>query len=107
MRNRPAFHRTILSAASREAGSSIVLPAAGGVAGAFVAKTFFLGRGSLVDDGASGIDDLSNAPRGVAGVAIGGLIFGPAAGASFNPARWPLPTQSPRRGESAEPPVAD
>jgi len=93
-----------------------------------------------------------NAPKGVAGVAIGGalalgvLIFGPATGASFNPARWfgpavaagqwddfwlyilapiagalgatytylavmrtvepPLPTQSPRRGESAEPPVA-
>ncbi len=93
-----------------------------------------------------------NAPKGVAGAAIGGalalgvLIFGPATGASFNPARWfgpalvagewshawlyilapivgaiaaaytylavmrlgepPLPTQSPRRGESAEPPVA-
>ena len=35
-----------------------------------------------------------NAPKGVAGVAIGGalalgvLIFGPATGASFNPARW-------------------
>jgi glycerol uptake facilitator-like aquaporin len=87
----------------------------------------------------------------VAGAAIGGslalgvLIFGPATGASFNPARWfgpalisgqwndawmyilapivggvasaflyltvmrletpPLPTQTARRGESAEPPV--
>ncbi len=35
-----------------------------------------------------------NAPKGVAGAAIGGalalgvLIFGPATGASFNPARW-------------------
>jgi glycerol uptake facilitator-like aquaporin len=34
------------------------------------------------------------APKGVAGIAIGGalgvgvLIFGPATGASFNPARW-------------------
>jgi MIP family channel proteins len=93
-----------------------------------------------------------NAPKGVAGIAIGGalglgvLLFGPATGASFNPARWfgpaivsgefgdfwlyilgpiigalaaafgylaimrmnepPLPAQTPRRGESAEPPVA-
>jgi MIP family channel proteins len=93
-----------------------------------------------------------NAPKGVAGAAIGGalalgvLIFAPATGASFNPARWfgpaaasgtwtdawlyilapvtgavvaafayltvmglaatPLPAQSPRRGESAEPPIA-
>ena len=35
-----------------------------------------------------------DAPKGVAGAAIGGalalgvLIFGPATGASFNPARW-------------------
>src|SRR3954454_8979219 len=93
-----------------------------------------------------------NAPKDVAGAAIGGalalgvLIFGPATGASFNPARWlgpalisgtwtdawlyiigpvvgavgaafsyfaimrlqtpPLPAQSARKGESAEPPVA-
>jgi len=168
---------------SRDAGIYIGLQAAGGLAGALLAKMFFLGRGSLVNYGAPGISDTylqggsvwlaflaeaigafllmwavmgtavnPNAPKGVAGVAIGGalalgvLIFGPATGASFNPARWfgpavaagqwddfwlyilapivgalgatytylavmrtvepPLPTQSPRRGESAEPPVA-
>jgi MIP family channel proteins len=168
---------------SRDAGIFIVMQLAGGVAGALLAKMFFLGRGSLVNYGAPGINDLylqggsvwlaflaeaigafllmwavmgtavnPNAPKGVAGAAIGGalglgvLIFGPATGASFNPARWfgpslaagqwndawlyilapivgavgaafaylavmrmaepPLPTQSPRRGESAEPPVA-
>src|SRR4051794_8552737 len=93
-----------------------------------------------------------DAPKGVAGAAIGGalalgvLIFGPATGASFNPARWfgpalvsgtwtdawlyiiapivgavgaafaylsimklstpSVPTQTARKGESAEPPVA-
>ena len=91
-----------------------------------------------------------NAPKGVAGIAIGGtlgfavMVFGPATGGSFNPARWfgpaltsgtwtdgwmyivapiigavlsafvyswvmesdrrVLPAQTPRRGESAEPP---
>ena len=167
----------------RDAGIYIVMQVLGGLAGAFLAKTFFLGRGSLVAYGAPGINDRylqggsvwlaflaeaigafilmwavmgtavnPNAPKGVAGAAIGGalalgvLIFGPATGASFNPARWfgpavaagqwddawlyilaplagalaaafsylmvmrlavaPLPTQSARRGESAEPPVA-
>jgi MIP family channel proteins len=167
----------------RDAGVYIVMQVAGGVAGALLAKAFFLGRGALVNYGAPGISDRylqggsvglaflaeaigafllmwavmgtavnPNAPKGVAGVAIGGalglgvLIFGPATGASFNPARWfgpalaagewsdawlyiaapiagavgaafaylgvmrsaepPLPAQSPRRGESAEPPVA-
>ena len=93
-----------------------------------------------------------DAPKGVAGAAIGGalalgvLLFGPATGASFNPARWfgpalvsgswtdawmyiiapivgavgaafaylaimklstpSVPTQTARKGESAEPPVA-
>jgi len=168
---------------SRDAGIYIAMQAAGGIAGALLAKMFFLGRGSVVNYGAPAIDDLylqggsvwlaflveaigafllmwavmgtavnPNAPKGVAGVAIGGalglgvLIFGPTTGASFNPARWlgpslasghwdnawlyilapivgaagaaftylavmrmnepPLPTQSARRGESAEPPVA-
>ena len=167
----------------RDAGIYIVMQVLGGIAGALLAKAFFLGRGSLVSYGAPGISDRylqggsvwlaflaegigafilmwavmgtavnPNAPKGVAGAAIGGalglgvLIFGPATGASFNPARWfgpalaagqwddawlyilapiagamaaaftylavmqmaaePLPTQSARRGESAEPPVA-
>ena len=167
----------------REAGVYIVFQLLGGIAGALLAKMFFLGRGAIVGYGTPGVSDLylqggnlglaflaeaigafiqvwavmgtavnPNAPKGVAGAAIGGslalgvLIFGPATGASFNPARWlgpalaagiwndawlyilapiagalgatytylavmrtvepPLPTQSPRRGESAEPPVA-
>jgi aquaporin NIP len=166
----------------RDAGFYILAQMLGGVVGAFLAKEFFLGRGSLVNYGTPGINDAMlqggsvwlallaeaigaflivwavmgtavnpNAPKGVAGAAIGGalalgvLIFGPATGASFNPARWfgpallsgqwndawvyivapilgavgaaflylsvmrlespSLPTQTARRGESAEPPV--
>jgi MIP family channel proteins len=166
----------------RDAGVYLVVQLLGALFGAWLAKTFFLGRGALVNYGAPGVSDLylqggslwlaflaeaigtfilvwavmgtavnPNAPKGVAGAAIGGalalgvLIFGPATGASFNPARWfgpavmsghwddawlyilapivggvaavyaylaamrlgspPLPTQSARRGESAEPPV--
>jgi MIP family channel proteins len=109
----------------RDAGGYIVAQALGGIAGALLAKMFFLGRGSLVNYGAPGISKLylqggsvglgflaeaigafalmwavmgtavnPKAPKGVAGAAIGGalalgvLIFGPATGASFNPARW-------------------
>ncbi len=167
----------------RDAGLYIVVQVLGGVAGALLAKAFFLDSGSGVNYGAPGINDAylqdgsvvlaflaeaagafilvwaimgtavnPNAPKGVAGAAIGGalalgvLIFGPATGASFNPARWlgpalasgtwddawlyvlapiagavgaafaylavmrlatpSLPPQSPRRGESAEPPIA-
>jgi MIP family channel proteins len=167
----------------RDAGFYIFAQVLGGIVGAWLAKEFFLGRGSLVNYGTPGLNDTMlqggsvwlgflaeaigaflivwavmgtavnpNAPKGVAGAAIGGalalgvLIFGPATGASFNPARWfgpslvsgqwndpllyifapivgalvaaflylsvmrlepaPLPAQTPRRGESAEPPVA-
>jgi MIP family channel proteins len=167
----------------RDAGLYMVAQVIGAVIGAWLAKEFFLGRGSVVGYGAPAIDPTylqggkvglaflaeaigaflivwavmgtavnPNAPKGVAGAAIGGalalgvLIFGPATGASFNPARWfgpaliagswddawmyilapivgglaasfgylavmrlaepPLPAQSARRGESAEPPVA-
>ena len=109
----------------RDAGIYVLMQALGGILGAWLARTFFLGRGSLVNYGAPGIDELylqggkvwlaflaeaigafilvwavmgtavnPNAPKGVAGAAIGGalalgvLIFGPATGASFNPARW-------------------
>jgi MIP family channel proteins len=167
----------------RDAAVYIMMQACGGIVGALLARTFFLGRGSVNDYGTPAISDLylqggsvflaflaeavgafllvwaimgtavnPNAPKGVAGAAIGGalglgvLLFGPATGASFNPARWlgpaimsgefgdfwlyilapivgavaaafaylaimrtsepTLPTQTPRRGESAEPPVA-
>jgi MIP family channel proteins len=109
----------------RDAGFYLVMQVAGGVAGALLAKWFFLGRGSLVgygtpqishrylQGGSTGLGFLAeavgafvlvwaimgtainpNAPKGVAGVAIGGalglgeLIFAPATGGSFNPARW-------------------
>jgi len=109
----------------REAGIYIVVQVLGGIAGALLAKAFFLGRGAIVGYGTPGVSDLylqggnlglaflaeaigafilvwavmgtavnPNAPKGVAGAAIGGalalgvLIFGPATGASFNPARW-------------------
>jgi MIP family channel proteins len=109
----------------RQAGLFIVFQLLGGIAGALLAKMFFLGRGALVGYGAPGISPEylqggsvwlaflaeaigafvlmwavmgtavnPNAPKGVAGAAIGGalalgvLIFGPATGASFNPARW-------------------
>src|SRR4051794_31824469 len=109
----------------RDAGFYILAQVLGAVAGAFLAKEFFLGRGTLVSYGTPGISDSflqggsvflaflaeaigaffivwavmgtavnPNAPKGVAGAAIGGalalgvLIFGPATGASFNPARW-------------------
>jgi MIP family channel proteins len=167
----------------RDAGFYILAQVLGGVVGAWLAKEFFLGRGTLVNYGTPGVNDTMlqggkiglaflaeaigaflivwavmgtavnpNAPKGVAGAAIGGalalgvLIFGPATGASFNPARWlgpalvsgqwtdawlyilapivgavaaaflylsvmrletpSLPAQAPRRGESAEPPLA-
>lgn len=110
---------------ARDAGLYIVFQVLGGIAGALLAKAFFLGRGELVGYGAPGISNLylqggsvglaflaeaigafilvwavmgtavnPDAPKGVAGMAIGGalalgvLIFGPATGASFNPARW-------------------
>src|SRR3954463_4959470 len=116
---------TIRKISGRDAGMYIVMQALGGVAGAFLAKAFFLGRGALVNYGAPGISDRylqggsvglaflaeaigeflivwavmgtavnPTAPKGAAGAAIGGalalgvLIFGPATGASFNPARW-------------------
>ena len=165
----------------RDASIYIVMQVAGAVAGALLAKAFFLGRGAPVDYGTPAISDAylqggslglgllaeaigtfalmwavmgtavnPNAPKGVAGIAIGGtlgfavMVFGPATGGSFNPARWfgpalasgswtdawlyilapiigavlsafvyswvmlsdrrELPAQSPRRGESAEPP---
>ncbi len=109
----------------REAGMYIVMQLLGGLAGAFLAKAFFLGRGALVNYGTPGISDRylqggsvglaflaeaigaflivwavmgtavnPTAPKGVAGIAIGGalglgeLIFAPATGGSFNPARW-------------------
>jgi MIP family channel proteins len=109
----------------REAGLYIVFQCLGAVAGALLAKAFFLGRGALVGYGTPGVSDAylqggnlglaflaealgafilvwavmgtavnPEAPKGVAGAAIGGalalgvLIFGPATGASFNPARW-------------------
>jgi glycerol uptake facilitator len=109
----------------RDAGLYIVAQLLGGLAGAFLAKAFFLGRGSLVNYGTPGISDRylqggsvglaflaeaigaflivwavmgtavnPTAPKGVAGIAIGGalglgeLIFAPATGGSFNPARW-------------------
>lgn len=109
----------------RDAGMYILVQMAGGVAGALLAKAFFLGRGAVVGYGAPGVSPLylqggsvglaflaeaigafilvwavmgtavnPAAPKGVAGAAIGGalalgvLIFGPATGASFNPARW-------------------
>ena len=111
--------------AGRDAGIYIVMQLLGGLAGAFLAKAFFLGRGSLVNYGTPGISDRylqggsvglaflaeaigaflivwavmgtainPTAPKGVAGIAIGGalglgeLIFAPATGGSFNPARW-------------------
>lgn len=109
----------------RDAGMYIVFQVLGGIAGALLAKAFFLGRGAIVGYGAPGVSELylqggnlglaflaeaigafilvwavmgtavnPSAPKGVAGAAIGGalalgvLIFGPATGASFNPARW-------------------
>src|SRR3954468_1971696 len=116
---------TIRKITGRDAGIYIVMQALGGIAGALLAKSFFLGRGALVNYGAPGVSDRylqggsiglaflaeaigaflivwavmgtavnPTAPKGVAGAAIGGalalgvLIFGPATGASFNPARW-------------------
>jgi MIP family channel proteins len=116
---------TIRKITGRDAGIYILMQALGGVAGAFLAKAFFLGRGALVNYGTPGISDRylqggsvglaflaeaigaflivwavmgtavnPTAPKGVAGAAIGGalalgvLIFAPATGASFNPARW-------------------
>jgi glycerol uptake facilitator-like aquaporin len=101
------------------------MQALGGLAGALLAKSLFLGRGALVNYGAPAVSDRflqggslglaflaealgafvlmwavmgtavnPTAPKGVAGAAIGGalalgvLIFAPATGASFNPARW-------------------
>lgn len=164
----------------RDAIFYILAQVLGAVVGAWLAKEFFLGRGSTVAYGTPGISSHflqggnvglaflaeaigaflivwavmgtavnPNAPKGVAGAGIGGalalgvLIFGPATGASFNPARWfgpalvsgvwadawlyilapivggvaaafiyfwvmhleSLPTQTARRGQSAEPPV--
>src|SRR3954471_5980247 len=116
---------SIRKISGRDASIYIVMQLAGGLAGALLAKTFFLGRGGLVDYGTPAINDTflqggsvalallaeaigafalmwavmgtavnPNAPKGVAGVAIGGalgfavMIFGPATGGSFNPARW-------------------
>jgi MIP family channel proteins len=116
---------TIRKISGRDAGIYIVMQLLGGLAGAFLAKAFFLGRGALVNYGTPGISDRylqggsvglaflaeaigaflivwavmgtavnPTAPKGVAGAAIGGslalgvLIFAPATGASFNPARW-------------------
>ena len=110
---------------ARTAAFYIIVQLLGGLAGALLAKEFFLGRGAIVNYGTPAINDRflqggsiglaflaeaigafllvwavmgtavnPNAPKGVAGVAIGGalalgvLIFGPATGASFNPARW-------------------
>ena len=109
----------------RDAAIYIVMQLAGGLAGALLAKAFFLGRGSVVNYGTPSVSDAylqggsiglaflaeaigtfalmwavmgtavnPRAPKGVAGAAIGGtlglmvLIFGPATGGSFNPARW-------------------
>ena len=116
---------SIRKISARDGGIYIVMQLLGGLAGALLAKSFFLGRGALVNYGAPGISDRylqggsvglaflaeaigafllmwavmgtavnPTAPKGVAGAAIGGalalgvLIFGPATGASFNPARW-------------------
>ncbi len=124
----PAVTLSLLSIrkiTGRDAGMYIVMQLLGGVAGALLAKMFFLGQGALVNYGTPGISDRylqggsvglaflaeavgafllmwavmgtavnPTAPKGVAGVAIGGalalgeLIFAPATGGSFNPARW-------------------
>jgi MIP family channel proteins len=124
----PAVTLSLLSIrriTGRDAGIYIVMQLLGGLAGAFLAKAFFLGRGALVNYGTPGISDRylqggsvglaflaeaigaflivwavmgtavnPTAPKGVAGIAIGGalglgeLIFAPATGGSFNPARW-------------------
>ncbi len=119
---------TIRKISPRDAGVYVVMQVAGGLAGALLAKAFFLGRGSLVDYGAATVSNRylqggsvglaflaeligtfalmwavmgtavnPNAPKGVAGLAIGGtlgfavMVFGPATGGSFNPARWLAP----------------
>jgi len=172
---------SIRKISGRDASIYIVMQCAGGLAGALLAKMFFLNRGAAVDYGTPAVNDAflqggslalallveaigafalmwavmgtavnPNAPKGVAGIAIGGslgfavMVFGPATGGSFNPARFlgpalasgswsdawlyligpiigatvaalvyswlmaadlrELPAQTPRRGESAEPP---
>jgi|tagenome__1003787_1003787.scaffolds.fasta_scaffold20982531_8 MIP family channel proteins len=109
----------------RDAAIYIVMQLAGGLAGALLAKAFFLGRGAGIDYGTPAVSDAylqggsiglaflaemigtfalmwavmgtavnPRAPKGVAGLAIGGtlgfivMVFGPATGGSFNPARW-------------------
>src|SRR3954462_1447749 len=116
---------SIRKISGRDASIYIVMQLAGGLAGALLAKMFFLGRGGLVDYGTPAINDTflqggsvalallaeaigafalmwavmgtavnPNAPKGVAGIAIGGtlgfavMVFGPATGGSFNPARF-------------------
>jgi MIP family channel proteins len=109
----------------RDSAIYIFMQLLGGLGGALLAKSFFLGSGALVNYGTPGVSDRylqggslalaflaeavgafllmwavmgtavnPTAPKGVAGAAIGGalalgvLIFAPATGASFNPARW-------------------
>jgi MIP family channel proteins len=108
----------------RDAGGYILSQLAGGVCGALLARAFFSTRGGLDYGAATvspkylhggsvwlallaegigafilmwavmGTAVNPDAPKGVAGWAIGGslglavLIFGPATGGAFNPARW-------------------
>ena len=53
--------------AARDAGLYIVIQIPGGLAGALLAKTFFLGRGALVGYGAPGIADSSTCRAGASG----------------------------------------
>jgi MIP family channel proteins len=116
---------SIRKISGRDASIYIVMQLAGGLAGALLAKMFFLNRGAVVDYGTPAVNDAflqggslalaltaeaigtfalmwavmgtavnPNAPKGVAGIAIGGslgfivMVFGPATGGSFNPARF-------------------
>src|SRR6478736_3432276 len=82
----------------RDAGFYILAQFVGAIVGAWLAKEFFLGRGSTVAYGTPGISNsfLQGGKVGLAflaeaiggALALGVLIFGPATGASFNPARW-------------------
>jgi len=116
---------SIKKISSRDAGFYIVAQILGGIAGAFMIRGFFTGRGALVDYGAAHVSPAflqggnvwlalivealgafvlvwavmatvvnRNAVAGFAGIAIGlslgfaVMVFGPATGGSFNPARW-------------------